>query len=96
MKSVCVIGLGHVGLPTAALLAGAGVHVTGVDINASVVEGLNRGETTIREPGLPELVATVVREGKLTASAKAPTADAFIIAVPTPVNPDNSPDHSAV
>ncbi|MSQ13514.1 MAG: nucleotide sugar dehydrogenase [Dehalococcoidia bacterium] len=96
VNTVCVVGLGHVGLPTAALLAKSGLRVFGVDLNEQVVQGLNGGRTHIHEPGLPELVAETVRQGKLSASTKVAPADVFIITVPTPVNPDNSPDHGAV
>ncbi len=82
---VCVVGLGYVGLPAAALLAGAGLSVTGVDVNPVVLAALARGQVTIQEPGLPEVVATSVAAGQLCGAAAPVPADAFILAVPTPV-----------
>lgn len=91
MKAV-VVGIGYIGLPTSAVLAEHGVEVLGVDVNTEVVEALNRAELTIEEPGLPELVKKVVASGKLRASLEPEKADAFIIAVPTPMNEDKSPN----
>lgn len=91
MKAV-VVGIGYIGLPTSAVLAEHGVEVLGVDVNTEVVDALNRAELTIEEPGLPELVKKVVSSGKLRASLEPEKADAFIIAVPTPMNPDKSPN----
>lgn len=91
MKAV-VVGIGYIGLPTSAVLAEHGVDVVGVDVNTEVVEALNRAELTIEEPGLPELVKKVVGNGKLRAALQPEKADAFIIAVPTPMNKDKSPN----
>jgi UDP-N-acetyl-D-mannosaminuronic acid dehydrogenase len=82
---VCVLGLGYIGMPTAALLAASGHAVFGVDRNPRVLDMLARGCVTTREPGLDELVARVVEAGTLVGGAKARPADAFILAVPTPV-----------
>ena len=88
MKKICVIGLGYIGLPTAAIFARAGYEIVGVDVSERVVNSLNNGKITIEEVGLPELVAEVVENGKLRASLKAEEADVFIIAVPTPIHHD--------
>ncbi|MGG3403610.1 UDP-N-acetyl-D-mannosamine dehydrogenase [Bacillus cereus] len=85
---ICVVGLGYIGLPTAAMFAKHGAEVVGVDINQHVVEKLNEGEIHIEEPGLREVVQGAVREGKLTASLEVVEADVFIIAVPTPNKDD--------
>jgi UDP-N-acetyl-D-mannosaminuronic acid dehydrogenase len=91
MDKICVIGLGYIGLPTAAMFAKSGYDVVGVDINENSVNLLNQGKIHIEEFGLGELVNKVVQEGKFRASISPEPADAFIIAVPTP----NYPDHSA-
>ncbi|QOR62606.1 UDP-N-acetyl-D-mannosamine dehydrogenase [Sulfurovum sp. ST-21] len=83
-KMVCVIGLGYIGLPTAALLANRGYNVHGVDIVQSTVDTINRGEIHIVEPELDTFVQAAVKSGKLKADLKPTEADVFIIAVPTP------------
>lgn len=83
-KKVCVIGLGYIGLPTAALLANRGYEVHGVDIVQSTVDTINRGEIHIIEPELDTFVRSAVNSGKLKASLVPDNADVFIIAVPTP------------
>jgi len=83
-KKVCVIGLGYIGLPTAALLANEGYDVHGVDVAQSTVDIINRGEIHIVEPELDSFVKAVVSSGKLKADIKPAGADIFIIAVPTP------------
>lgn len=88
LVKICVVGLGYIGLPTAAMFAKHGAEVVGVDINQHVVEKLNEGEIHIEEPGLREVVQETVREGKLTASLEVVEADVFIIAVPTPNKDD--------
>lgn len=93
---VCVVGLGYVGLPTAAVLASRGVEVIGVDIDSERVETVNCGVAPFDEPGLDPLVADAVASGALSARARPAPADAFIIAVPTPINDDRSPDLSYV
>lgn len=82
--SVCVVGLGYIGLPTAAMLASTGHRVTGVDINLGVVESINAGRVHIVEPDLENLVRDVVASGNLTATAAPVAADVFLICVPTP------------
>lgn len=89
---VVMVGLGYIGLPTAAVIAQSGVKVTGVDINASVVETINRGQIHIVEPGLQSLVSEQVDSGRLTASTTPVHADVFIIAVPTPFKNGSTPD----
>ena len=83
-KKVCVIGLGYIGLPTAALLANRGYEVHGVDIVQETVDTINRGEIHIVEPELDTFVKSAVNSGKLKADTKPTEADIFIIAVPTP------------
>jgi UDP-N-acetyl-D-mannosaminuronic acid dehydrogenase len=90
MKKICVIGLGYIGLPTSAIFAKAGIEVVGVDVSEKVVEKLNKGEVHIEEIGLPELVRDVVEGGKLRGSLTPEEADAFIIAVPTPIHEDQT------
>jgi len=90
-EHISVIGLGYVGLPTAAVMANRGIKITGVDSNASTVERINRGEAHIVEPGLDILVRNAVSAGNLTAVNLPEPAEAFIIAVPTPLNADNTP-----
>lgn len=84
MKKICVIGLGYIGLPTAALLANRGYDVHGVDVVQSTVDTINRGEIHIIEPELDTFVQAAVKSGKLKADLKPIEADVFIIAVPTP------------
>ena len=84
LKTICVVGLGYIGLPTAVVLASRGVSVIGVDISNDVVTKINRGEIHIVEPDLDALTARAVQNGMLRASAAPATADAFVIAVPTP------------
>ena len=90
MKKICVIGLGYIGLPTAAVFARAGYDIVGVDVNERVVNSLNNGEIHIEEVGLPEIIKEVVAEGKLKASLTPEEADVFIIAVPTPIHSDTT------
>ena len=82
--SVCVMGLGYVGLPTAALLASRGIHVHGVDIHQDVADTINQGRVHIVEPDLDMLVRAASESKRLRASLEAAEADVFIIAVPTP------------
>jgi UDP-N-acetyl-D-mannosaminuronic acid dehydrogenase len=91
-KKICVIGQGYIGLPTSAILAQCGFSVLGVDIRESVIETINKGQVHIAEPDLDGLVQKVVSTGALKASQKPEPADAFIIAVPTPVKEDMQPD----
>jgi len=83
-QKLCILGLGYIGLPTAATFAAHGLKVHGVDVNPHVVETLQKGEIHIHEPGLEDLVKSAINSGNLTVSTKPEEADAFIIAVPTP------------
>lgn len=83
-KKICVIGLGYIGLPTAALLANRGYEVHGVDVVQSTVDTINQGKIHIVEPELDTFVRSAVNSGKLRASLTPSQADVFIIAVPTP------------
>lgn len=84
MKKVCVIGLGYIGLPTAALLATNGYEVSGVDVNLSVVDTINQGRIHIIEPDLDAYVRSAVSNGKLKAYSSPQVSDVYIICVPTP------------
>ena len=83
-KKICVIGLGYIGLPTAALLANRGYEVHGVDVVKDTVDIINRGEIHIVEPELDTFVKSAVNSGNLKASLTPCEADVFILAVPTP------------
>ena len=96
IKTVSVIGLGYIGLPTCAVFASRELEVIGIDVNAAVVEKVNRGEIHIVEPDLDGLIQKVVANGKLKAFTTPQAADAFIIAVPTPITHDRRPDVSYV
>ena len=96
VSTVSVIGLGYIGLPTAAMFASRKVKVIGVDINQHAVDTINRGEIHIVEPDLDMIVHAAVTEGYLRASTKPEPADAFLIAVPTPFKGDHEPDLSYV
>lgn len=85
VKTLSVIGLGYIGLPTAAMFASAGVQVVGVDISQHVVDAVNGGRAHIEEGNLDELVERCVQTGKLRATSVPEPADVFIIAVPTPI-----------
>ena len=84
MSICCVVGLGYIGLPTAAVLAKAGHRVIGVDVNAQVVTTVNEGRIHIVEPDLDQAVAESVASGSLSAQVTPAPADVFLIAVPTP------------
>lgn len=90
------MGLGYIGLPTAALLATKGHKVIGVDVKPEVVETINKGLIHIVEPELDAFVKSAVQSGNLKASLKPDFADIFIITVPTPVDKQNNPDISFV
>ena len=83
-KTVCVVGLGYIGLPTAALLASSGFNVVGVDLNTHVVETINQGHIHIVEPDLDAFVRSAVSAGRLKAYSKPRAADLYMICVPTP------------
>ena len=86
---ICVLGLGYIGLPTAAIFAYSGCEVVGVDLKPEIVDNLNRKMTSIDEPGLNEIIMTSVDSGRLRASTAPEPADAYIIAVPTPNKNDS-------
>ena len=96
VRSVCVVGMGYIGLPTAATLAARGYQVHGVDVRPDVVDAIGQGQTHIHEPQLPELVQQVVKAGRLTVSPEPRNADAFLLCVPTPFRHDHAPDLSYV
>jgi len=89
---VVMMGLGYIGLPTAALIASRGINVQGIDINQSVVDTINEGKIHIVEPALDELVKYVVEKGLLKANTTPETADVYLIAVPTPFKENHEPD----
>ncbi|KIU32539.1 UDP-N-acetyl-D-mannosamine dehydrogenase [Atlantibacter hermannii] len=91
-STISVIGLGYIGLPTAAAFASRQKHVVGVDINSRAVETINRGEIHIVEPELGEVVKAAVENGFLRATTQPVEADAFLIAVPTPFKGEHEPD----
>ncbi len=93
---VVMIGLGYIGLPTAALIAQNKTHVHGVDINPKVVETINAGKIHIIEPELDTAVANAVKEGYLKASITPIMASTYLIVVPTPFKAKNEPDTSFV
>jgi len=92
MKSICVVGLGYIGLPTASLLANNGFKVVGVDVNRKVVDAVNSGNVHIEEPGLRTLVEAAVHSKNLRASSVPEPSDVFIICVPTPFKEGKKPD----
>lgn len=91
-KTVSVIGLGYIGLPTAAMFASRRVKVVGVDINQHAVDTINQGKIHIVEPELDMIVHAAVTEGLLRATTIPEAADAFLIAVPTPFTENLEPD----
>ena len=94
--SVVMMGLGYIGLPTAALIASRGLKVTGVDIRQGVVDTINKGQIHIVEPDLEGLVHKVVKDKNLYASTKPVSSDVYLVAVPTPFKGDHEPDLSYV
>ncbi|WHY16673.1 nucleotide sugar dehydrogenase [Peribacillus frigoritolerans] len=90
MEKICVIGLGYIGLPTAAIFAKAGYEILGVDVNEKAINLINEGKIHIEEVGLPEVVKEVVLSGNLRASKTVEEADVFIISVPTPIHEDHT------
>ena len=91
-QTLCVLGLGYIGLPTASTFATHGLNVTGVDTNPKIVAGLNNGEVHLFEPGLRTLVQAALHSGNLVVREKPQPADAFIIAVPTPFKEEKRAD----
>jgi UDP-N-acetyl-D-mannosaminuronic acid dehydrogenase len=95
-QKVSVVGLGYIGLPTAAVIASKGVSVLGVDVQPHVIETLNAGEIHIVEPDLAGVLRAAVQQGYFRASLQPEPADVFLIAVPTPFKGDHEPDLSFV
>jgi len=95
-KTISVVGLGYIGLPTAAVFASRKIKVIGVDVNQNAVDTINRGEIHIVEPDLDMVVHAAVAEGYLRATTSPEPADAFLIAVPTPFKADHEPDLSYI
>ena len=96
LDTVCVIGLGYIGLPTAAVLAQAGKTVIGVDIKQDNVDAINAGQVPFVEEGLEAVLAGVVAQGKLSAQLETPAADAYIVSVPTPFKGNHEADLSYI
>ncbi len=92
IRKICVLGLGYIGLPTAALLANRGFEIHGVDVVQSTVDTINEGRIHIVEPELDVFVQSAVNSGKLKASTEPAEADIFIIAVPTPFHEGHVPN----
>lgn len=90
--TICVLGMGYIGLPTAAVLATRGYHVRGVDTNPAVVDSINAGRTHFIEPDLDILVHAAVQTGHLKAYADPAPSDIYIMCVPTPVTRERGPD----
>ena len=95
-KTISVIGLGYIGLPTAAIIASRGYDVIGVDVSKLAVDTINQGKVHIVEPDLDIVVRSVVQTGKLKATVAPEPADAFMIAVPTPFKENHQPDFSYI
>lgn len=95
-KTVAMVGLGYIGLPTAAIIASRGLQVIGIDINQKSVDIINQGKVHIVEPDLDIVVRSVVTTGNLRATTEAEAADAFLVAVPTPFKGDHVPDLSFI
>ncbi|MDO5501020.1 MAG: nucleotide sugar dehydrogenase, partial [Propionibacteriaceae bacterium] len=96
VSHVCVVGLGYIGLPTAAILAAQNIRVTGVDINQRAVSEINQGHVPFVEPDLEAYVVSAVNRGLLSAQTEPLPADVFIVAVPTPFHEDKSADLSHI
>jgi UDP-N-acetyl-D-mannosaminuronic acid dehydrogenase len=96
MQTICALGLGYIGLPTASMFATHGFKVVGVDVNEAVVSTINRGQIHIEEPGLKTIVSAAINSGNLSASTKPVPADVFILAVPTPFKEGKKADMSYV
>ena len=88
---ICVVGLGYIGLPTAAVLGSRGYKIHGVEINPKAVETINAGKAHIVEPDLDILVRAAVTTGNLKAYTQPAESDIFMICVPTPLTDDNKP-----
>lgn len=95
-KQICIVGLGYIGLPTAAVLASRGYSVHGVEIDPRAAEIINSGRAHIVEPELDILVRAAVQTGRLTAHDKPAKSDVFMLCVPTPLTDAQQPDLSYV
>ncbi|MGE4284829.1 MAG: nucleotide sugar dehydrogenase [Clostridia bacterium] len=95
-KKICVLGLGYIGLPTAAMFATHGHEIIGIDVKEDIITALNNGKITINEPYLDIMVQAAVTSGNLIGRNEPTEADVFIIAVPTPITKDKKPDLSYV
>ena len=95
-QQVSVIGLGYIGLPTAAVIASRGIKVCGVDVSSETVDTINQGDIHIVEPDLDIIVRGAVMTGTLRASLTPEPSDVFIVAVPTPFTGDHQPDLSYI
>lgn len=95
-NTISIIGLGYIGLPTAAVFASRKIKVIGVDVNERAVQTINQGQIHIVEPELDIVVHAAVTQGYLRATTRAEPADAFLIAVPTPFKGDHEPDLSYI
>ena len=91
-KKICVVGLGYIGLPTAAVLSSRGYDVHGFEVNPKAVEIINSGRAHVVEPDLDILVRAAVQTGKLKASTEPAAADIFMLCVPTPFKGEYEPD----
>lgn len=89
-SSICVLGLGYIGLPTASTFAASGLKVIGVDVNPTIITGLRNGDVHIQEPGLRDTFQSALASGNLTVASQPAEADAFLIAVPTPFQGDQA------
>ena len=96
MSRICVLGLGYIGLPTSVMFSTNGFHVIGVDTNRHIVATINKGDIHIQEPGLKSLVQAAIKSGNLEARWEPEPAEAFIIAVPTPLTEERQADLSYV
>ena len=95
-NTISMVGLGYIGLPTAALFAARGMNVVGIDVSPHVVDTINAGRIHIVEPELAGIVHMAVTAGKLRATLAPEPADAFIVAVPTPFTEGHQPDLSYI
>lgn len=95
-KTISVVGLGYIGLPTAAVIASRGLQVIGLDVSEHAVKTINEGNVHIVEPDLDIVVRSVVNSGNLKATLTAEKADAFMVAVPTPFKDDYKADLSYI